>query len=405
MSRLLLPAALLAALAAAPAHAQIDVDNRDVKVDPAAPGTPEYERTIEERNRRERERAREEGSSHIDSTYGPFGPGSGGTEAAAETPVPKAAEPAAAKPAAKAGAAVPEPGPQQRARAAPRGYEALDEVSGGGLRDLIGELLKVLDKPPRTVRLRAVSSPARRPGETASAPAAPASAEAGAGTAFPAVKAGGALYARVLYAVDSDYPGPVLLEILEPPLAGAVATGTFERVRDRLVVRVGRVSWRGADAPADGWAVGLDCACFGIEGEVDRHWFERLILPAAFRFAEGFLAAKAAATRRVEVSGETVMEERAAPTDRQAVYAGLGEAARSAGEILLQDAPTGPTVRIPRDAELAVVFARPPGAGAERGRARPPASRGPVPRVPEAPGIVRARAGAAEARSGGGSGR
>ena len=408
MRPLLPAAAVLAALAAAPAPAQIEVDNRDVKVDPEAPGTSQYDETIEERNRQQLKRAREIGGSHIDTTYGPGrtvpeegAPTSLPPLPSEETDAPPPGPPGGQPAAARTSTSGPTSRPASDAAAEPArrppaaSYEALDEVSGGGLRDLIGELLKVLDKPPRTVRLRAASPPAPPPRETA--PAAPETVDAGR-TAFPALKAGGALYARVLYAVDSDFPGPVLLEVLEPPLAGAIATGTFDRVRDRLVVRVSRVSWRGVDAPAEGWAVGLDCACFGIEGEVDRHWFERLILPAAFRFAQGFLAAKAATARRVEVSGETVIEEQAGPTDRQAVYAGLGEAARSAGEILLQDAPTGPTVRIPRDAELAVVFARPPGAGVERGRAPAPASRGPVPPNPSA-GIVRARAAPAPASS------
>ena len=48
---------------------------------------------------------------------------------------------------------------------------------------------------------------------------------------LPPIAAGDGLYARTLYAVDSDYPGPVVLELLQPPLAGAVAHGGFERGR------------------------------------------------------------------------------------------------------------------------------------------------------------------------------
>ena len=79
----------------------------------------------------------------------------------------------------------------------------------------------------------------------------------------------------------------------------------------------------------------------------------------------------------MEVSGETVVEETSEPTEKQAIYAGLGNAVRSAGEILLQDAPGGPTVRIPRDAEVAVVFARPPGDGVTVATSDAPDSRGP----------------------------
>lgn len=72
------------------------------------------------------------------------------------------------------------------------------------------------------------------------------------------------------------------------------------------------------------------------------------------------------------MSGETVVDERDDPTSRQAVYAGLGNAARSVGDILLEDAPAGPTVRIPRDSDVAVVFARPPGAVASTLRVEVP---------------------------------
>ena len=60
----------------------------------------------------------------------------------------------------------------------------------------------------------------------------------GVAAGLPHVPAGAGLYARTMYAVDSDYPGPVLLEILEPPLAGAVASGAFALVGERLTLRL-----------------------------------------------------------------------------------------------------------------------------------------------------------------------
>ena len=268
-------------------------------------------------------------------------------------------------------------------QAAPRpepSYEpSREEVRQGELRDLVGELLKALDRGPSVVRLRPPrEARPERPRESRAAAAGTPAAE------FPGVRAGAGFYARVLYSVNSDFRGPVMIELLEPPLSGAVLSGNFERVRDRLVVRLSRISWRGREAGVEAWAVGLDCACYGLEGEVDRHWWERLILPAAVRFAEGFLTAKGASGRRVEVSGETVVDERDDPTSRQAVYSGLGNAARSVGDILLEDAPSGPTVRIPRDSDVAVVFARPPGAVASTLRVAVPGSRGPT-----GPAVVR----------------
>ena len=369
------------------AGAQIDIDNRDVKVDPSGEASPEYGRSIDERNRKKREEAERSGESHIDTTFGPLK----GAESKGESQ----AEPKGGKKAAKpelpqvpGGAAKREELgrkeiPETRGAAAGPGYEGPDEeVERAELRELVGELLKALDRGPSVVRLRAPPEDSAERGRAGAATPTPAAAPR-----FPPVRAGAGLYGRVLYAVNSDFQGPVMVELLEPPLAGAVLTGRFERVREELAVRLSRISWRGAESPVEAWAVGLDCACYGIGGEVDRHWWERLILPAAVRFAEGFLIARGSAGRRVEVSGETVVDERGEPTSRQAVLAGLGNAARSAGEILLQDAPAGPTVRIPRDTEIAVVFARPPGA---RTSAVSAAGRGP--RGPTGGGVVRSSA-------------
>ena len=162
-----------------------------------------------------------------------------------------------------------------------------------------------------------------------------------------------------MYAVDSDYPGPVLLEVLEPPLAGAVASGAFTLVGERLVLRLGRLEYRGRSFTVDAWAAGLDCACYGVDGEVDGHWFERVLLPSAVRFAEGFLTALSRPSQTV-VIGDDVRYERLESSTREAVHAGLASATRTAGDVLLENAPDGPTVRIARDTELVVVFAAPP---------------------------------------------
>ncbi|MDE0406320.1 MAG: DotG/IcmE/VirB10 family protein, partial [Alphaproteobacteria bacterium] len=178
---------------------------------------------------------------------------------------------------------------------------------------------------------------------------------------LPRIAAGQGLYARTMYAVDSDYPGPVLLEILEPPLAGAVVSGAFTLVGERLVLRLSRLEYRGRSHGVDAWAAGLDCACYGVGGEVDSHWFERVLLPSAVRFAEGFLTALSRPTETVTV-GDGVRYERREAATRDAVHAGLATAARTAGDVLLENAPDGPTVRIARDTEMVVVFAGPPAA-------------------------------------------
>jgi len=149
------------------------------------------------------------------------------------------------------------------------------------------------------------------------------------------------------------------------PLAGAVATGDFEVVRDRMVLRLTSLDHEGLRVPADGWAVGLDCACFGIAAEVDRHWFERVILPAAIAFAEGWSSALARPSTTVNIEGGVVVEGVRQATAKERIYEGLAAATGPAAAVLQEDAARAMTVRIPSNTALAVTFASSPAIAGE----------------------------------------
>ena len=328
-------------------------DNRDLKLDPEDSVPPFYQHTLDERDRQRLDAAREAGETYLPTFQGP--------STAPGTLVPEEAVPAAA------GAHAPErPQPVYEGyrRPAPALASGGEGRGAGDLRpeSLVGVLIEAWTRPPEIVRLRRPATAAR-----AIEPAPPGgmSAEAAGAVArtadpiLPRIAAGTGLYARTMYAVDSDYPGPVLLEILEPPLAGAVASGAFALVGERLTLRLNRLEYRGRSLSIDAWAAGLDCACYGVDGEVDSHWFERVLLPASVGFAEGFLTVLSRPSETV-VIGDDVRYERRDAATRDAVHAGLATAARTAGDVLLENAPDGPTVRIARDTELVVVFAAPP---------------------------------------------
>ena len=346
-------AAVLSAVAA-PALGQVP-DNRGVTLDPEDRVPPAYRDTLNERDRQRLDAAREAGETFIPVLQGPgVAPETG---AAPSPESPGTAEPTRPRPAYEAYR------PPEPPRAA--GREGRD--------GLVDVLIEAWTRPPEIVRVRypdadAASVAAVEPeatGNGAGGEVRPAAHD------LPRIAAGRGLYARTLYAVNSDYPGPVLLEILEPPLAGAVAAGEFAMVRERLTLRLTRLEYGGRSVAVDAWAVGLDCACYGVEGEVDSHWFGRVLLPAAVRFAEGFLDALSRPDETVivgdGVSGPRVRYERYGSAARDAAWAGAANAARTAGDVLLENAPRRPTVRIARDTELVVVFAAQPG-GAE-GRA------------------------------------
>ena len=312
--------------------------------DPDHDPTPAEQEALEAHEAQQLEAAQEAGDSHVDTVFG---------EATAQPEEEEATDPPVAAGTPYGGAAQPDIVIQEPSTAvgpAYGDYGAPAARPGQDLHDLIAILIREWSREPE-IRQLAYSA--------ASAP--PETAETEPDTSPPpslaaAIRAGRPLYARTIYEVSSDYAGPVIVEILEEPLAGAVATGGFEVVRDRMVLRLTSLDHEGVLTPVDGWAVGLDCACFGIEGEVDRHWFERVILPAAISFAEAWTSALARPDTTVRVDGNVIVEStrQAASDDR--IYEGIAAATGQVGRVLTEDSPRAMTVRIPRNTALAVTF-------------------------------------------------
>ncbi|MCY4480822.1 MAG: hypothetical protein OXB97_13110 [Rhodospirillales bacterium] len=340
-------------------------DNRDLKLDPEDSVPPFYRGTLDERDRQRFDAAREAGETYLPTFQGPST-----APAAAETRAPERTQPVYEgyrRPDRRA-----EPAPAADTRA---GDTRAGDTRAGDPRPAgayIDVLIEAWTRQPAIVRVRYSDAAARDPGPASRGGVSglPSGQDTRAGDPraedarasvppLPRVPAGTGLYARTMYAVDSDYPGPVLLEILEPPLAGAVASGAFTLIGERLTLRLSRLEYRGRSYGVDAWAAGLDCACYGVDGEVDSHWFERVLLPASVRFAEGFLTALSR-PRETVIVGDGVRYERLDSSTREAVHAGLATAARTAGDVLLENAPDGPSVRIARDTELVVVFATVP---------------------------------------------
>ena len=356
LSGAVVAASVLMLVCAAPAWPDVP-DNRGVSLNPEDPLSPAYEDTLDRRDEQRLEEALDRGDSFVKTVHGTGRVPGGGLPPALQYGPEGGAERSSAGESTRRGVST-RGGVDAGARPA-NVYESVGlpaaRGTGGGedLAALVAVLLEAWNRPPQIVSLRYAA-----PRDRGAAAGRSAERAAQDGPRPPYVAAGTGLYARTLYAVDSDYPGPVVLELLQPPLAGAVAHGGFERVRQRLVLRLASLTWRGRTFPLDAWAVDPSCACYGIEGEVDRHFVSRVLLPAAARFAEGFLTAVAAPARTLTMQDGTVFHERGAAGEREALHAGAGAAAQTLGDILMADAPKETTVRIPRDTPLVVMVAR-----------------------------------------------
>ena len=354
MAAVRLAALALAALLLPVSGAWAQSGGEDVRYDPQKPAPPAFREAIEADDAARERQAQERGDSFAPTFSNPTR-----SAAPAVRDGPPATIPVSPPPEARAAAAEPperteRPAAQYRERLPERGSDREESSSP------LDALLEVLSEPPgkaawlEYAREETAEDGRAGPGQGWAAPVLPA--------ALGGLQVGKGLYARTLYEANSDWPGPVVLEILEPPLAGAVATGAFQKAGERLVIRIDRFSLGRESWEIEGWAVDPGCACYGIPGEVDRHWFQRVLLPSALAFAGGFLDAAARTAQIVtrDAAGNSVTVESGAPSHRQQVYAGAAEAARRASSVLLESVPDGPTVRVPRNTELVLVVTAPP---------------------------------------------
>ena len=355
-ARRLVGAAVLAAFCtlacAAPAWAQFP-DNRDLRLNPEDAVSPEYGRTLDERDRQRLEQARQRGTSFMTTFQGAGRPGESGGALAAPGRAPEdgyaewGASNRVKRVGIRSGPSLRRTGTFGPGSAAPAtglaAWSARCWRAGPAAFDV---RLRYRSASAAAIRHEPLRLPKpSRPGARIERPA--------------------ALHPRpgLLRAPPMRWtptiPGPVVLELLQAAPRRRGGARRLERVGRRLVLRLSSLTWRGRTVPVDAWAVDPQCACYGIEGEVDRHFLSRVLLPAAARFAEGFLTAAAMPARTLTMQDGGVFHEREATGEREALHAGAGAAAQTLGDILMADAPKETTVRIPHNTPLVVMVARP----------------------------------------------
>ena len=334
---------------AAPGWPQVP-DNRGVKLDPEDAISPAYAHTLEQRDRQRLGEAQAQGETFISTFHGT------GEAPAVQPPavLPDVDEEWANT------APVQDPAPRrplpvyESGAAGRRGRGERRRPGGDG-----GGAARELDASPRRSRVCATEPRSRAPPMSRRTPERRVHLERRApmGRFCRSGRATASMHARSTRSIPT-IPGPWCWSCFSRRLQARWRTGGFERVRQRLVLRLSSLTWKGRTFPVEAWAVDPKCACYGIEGEVDRHFVSRVLLPAAARFAEGFLNAVAMPARTLTIEDGTVFHERAEAGTEEALYAGAAAATRTLGDILMGDGPRETTVRIPRNTPLVVMVAR-----------------------------------------------
>lgn len=153
------------------------------------------------------------------------------------------------------------------------------------------------------------------------------------------IPAGEIEYGQLVIEANSDVPGPVLALLVSGPLKGSKLIGSFTVQNDYLTLNFSTLVYNGQDIDIDAIALDPETTLPGLATEVDHRYLQRIVLPAAAAFVEGFADAIAqtdTASITIDTSSggtTTTAEEQDLDTEEE-VALGVKEAGEEVREII-----------------------------------------------------------------------
>jgi len=174
------------------------------------------------------------------------------------------------------------------------------------------------------------------------------------------VPAGNIAYGQLLNELNSDVRGPVLVHVLSGPFAGGRALGQFNRQNEFLTLDFNRIIKEGVSYQISGIAMDEKTTLVGMATGVDNHYFQRIILPAAAKFIEGYSSAVAeTGTSTTTTAGGGVVQDTPEPDATDELYKGMEEAASKVSEALDQNSNRPITVTLKKGTTMGILFLEP----------------------------------------------
>ena len=171
------------------------------------------------------------------------------------------------------------------------------------------------------------------------------------------VPAGNIAYGQLLNELNSDIRGPVLVHVLSGPFEGGRALGQFTMQDEYLVLTFSAIVKDAVYYEIDGIALDEKTTLTGHQSDVDRHYFTRIILPAAAEFISGYASAVAeTGTTTTTTAGGGVVQDDPEPDATEEVYKGVEEAADTVAEILDENSSRPITVKLHKGTTMGILF-------------------------------------------------
>jgi intracellular multiplication protein IcmE len=175
------------------------------------------------------------------------------------------------------------------------------------------------------------------------------------------LEAGRIEYAQMITEANSDVPGPILAQLASGPLAGSRMIGSFQKQDDYLTLNFTSVVVDGVAISTSAVALDPETSRPGVVTDVDRKYFQRIILPAAAAFVEGMGKAIAdSGTTTVTVDGGAAVSDSKELDTEQQLFKGLEEASSKAGKVLDAEGNKAQVmVKVAAGTHIGVFFTKP----------------------------------------------
>lgn len=171
------------------------------------------------------------------------------------------------------------------------------------------------------------------------------------------VPAGNIAYGQLLNELNSDIRGPVLVHVLSGPFEGGRALGQFSLQAEYLVLTFSAIVKDAVYYEIDGIALDEKTTLTGQQSDIDRHYFSRIILPAAAEFISGYAGAVAeTGTTTTTTAGGGVVQDDPEPDATEEVYKGVESAADSIAEVLDENSNRPITVKLHKGTTMGILF-------------------------------------------------
>ncbi len=170
------------------------------------------------------------------------------------------------------------------------------------------------------------------------------------------IAAGDIIYAQLLNNLNSDIEGPALAHILSGPLAGARAIGSFSKEDEYLVLTFHTLVKDGISYQIKSVALDPDTTLGAMVSDVDHHYFQRVIFPAAAEFLSGVGEGIAQTTTTVAVNNGGVAQSTQSLDTEEIIGKGVQKGFNVLSNLVRRDANREITVKLDKGTPMGLLF-------------------------------------------------